>query len=154
MPITREVRSSERLGDAMSFDLRRLSASERVFLWRHRKKTTSGRLLGCNGSAMSQKEAAIYLGLDRRLFNRIENGFRARLSIDEAAKLLEELEPALNSLEPTLGELCFLARRRSGQLLTAIEKELGVSRPTFHALERAGAPRIVAFWTARGFIFP
>ena len=52
-----------------------------------------------------------------------------------------------------LGHLCALARRRSGLGLQAIEKATGRSRPTVLALEKAGAPEMVAFWRSRGFRF-
>jgi transcriptional regulator with XRE-family HTH domain len=150
MPITREVRTEPRLADPGRYDLTALTAAERLFVWRHRQKTRSGRLLGRAGSAMSQAEAAAELGVSRGLYGKLENGLRSSLSAEEVESLATALEP----LNPTLGELCFLARRRSGELLTALEKEVGVSRPQFHELERAGAAVILRLWMFRGYRFP
>lgn len=149
--ITREVRAPERLTDPTRFDLGRLTAAERLFVWRHRQKSTNGCLLGRNGSAMNQSEAAQRLGIDIGAYSKLENGQqRTRLSADEVVGLLEALGP----FELSIGELCFLARRRSGQMLMTLEREIGVSRPRFHELERVGDPVIIGFWEARGFRFP
>ncbi len=149
MPITREVRSETRLADPGRYDLGVITAAEKLFIWRHRMKATNGRLLGRNGSAMSQVEAAAHLGIEYKRYNNLENGFRTGLSAEEVERLTAALEP----LNLTVGELCFLARRRSGMPLTAIEKALGVSRPQFHELER-GSMDIVQFWEDQGFFFP
>ncbi len=150
MSITREIRDPDRLADPCLRDLGRLAAAERLFLWRHRQRATNGRLLGRNGSSMNQVEAAERLGIGPKLYNKLENGLHSRLSAEEASSLLEALGP----LVPTAGELCFLARRRSGQLLMTLERELGASRPYYHALERAGAPSMIRFWEDHGFRFP
>ena len=150
MSITREVRDPDRLADPCRFDLGRLTAADRLFLWRHRQKTTCGRLLGRNGSSMNQIEAAARIGIGPKLYNKLENGLHTRLSAEEASSLLEALGP----LVPTTGELCFLARRRSGTLLMSLERALGVSRPRYHELERAGDPAMIQFWQERGFRFP
>jgi DNA-binding XRE family transcriptional regulator len=143
VPITREVRSPKRVNgsDRSVCDLRALSASERLFLWRHRRAV--------HGRALTQGEAAVRLGIPRSLYNRLENGGRSRLSVEEALRLPRD---ALD-LEPTLAELCFIARRRAGRRLSWLENRLGVSRPTFHALERSGDGRIVTLWEELGFSF-
>lgn len=127
-----------------------MSAAEKLFVWRHRTKSISGRLLGCNGPRMSQAEAAAALGVSRVIYGKLESGLRTALSADDVERLAAALEPLL----PTLGELCHLARRRSGKLLITIEHALGVSRPRFHELERAGDTSIVQFWENCGFRFP
>ncbi len=159
MSITREIRDPDRLADPCRYDLSRLTAAERLFLWRHRQKTTCGRLLGRNGSSMNQVEAAKKLGISAKLYNNLENGAQFHLTgtLEEVPKeyrtVLEVFE-GLRDITFTAGELCFLARRRSGALLTTLERAFGVSRPHYHALERAGAPDMVRFWEERGFRFP
>ena len=150
MPITREIRDETRLNDPCRHDLGTLTAAEKLFVWRHRRKSTSGRFLGRNGPAMSQAEAAEHLGIGPGRYNNLENGLRTGLSAGDAERLIGALGP----LAPTVGELCFLARRRSGHLLMTLERELGMSRPRFHELERAGDPAMVRFWAARGYRFP
>ncbi len=159
MSITREIRDPDRLSNPDRFDLGQLSAAERLFLWRHRQKATCGRLLGRNGSSMNQVEAAKRLGISSKLYNALENGSQLHLSgtLDEVPELrraLLDVAAELPDLVPTAGELCFLARRRSGALLTTLEREFGVSRPHYHDLERAGAPAMILFWEDRGFRFP
>ena len=159
MSITREIRDPDRLADPARYDLGRLTAAERLFLWRHRQRATNGRLKGRNGSSMNQAEAAALLGISPKLYNNLENRLSLRLFSEEACPecgwskwsfLLKRVE----GVRPTRGELCFLARRRSGLLLMTLERELGVSRPRYHDLERAGDPAMVAFWEERGFRFP
>jgi len=146
MPITRALRAPWRTA---ALDLGALTAAERLFLWRHRQKTTSGRLLGQCGARMSQTEAAAALGIELAAYRNLELGHTTAMTLDGAETLLAQLGP----LRPTIGELCFIARRRSGVTLIELERELGVSRPTLHAMERAGDPRVVATWEAWGYIF-
>jgi hypothetical protein len=156
MPITREVRDEARLADPNRYDLTTITASEKLFLWRHRQRTTSGRTLGRVGGAMRQAEAAAHLGISPGVYNSLENGIGVVLSAGEIERLMAPLGP----LYPTVGELCFLARRRSGLTLKQLEDKIvvkdriGISRPWFHDLERAGAPEMVDFWRDRGYKFP
>ena len=149
MPITRLVRSPERLA-RVELDLGRPSAAERLFLWRHRQRATNGRLLGRNGAGMSRVEAAVILGISDRAYGKLENGLRTAMLAEETEGLLRALRP----LHPTHAELGLLARRRSGQMLAELQRRLGVNRSTYHVLERAGDPRIVADWEEQGFRFP
>lgn len=149
MPITREVRDPDRLAMTSS-DLGCLTAAEKLFLWRHRQRSKNGQLLGQNGDRMSQEEAAELLGISWSAYNKLENGFRAYISADELEVFLHALEP----IRPTVGELCLIARRRSGRFLSDVEREVGVSRPRYHKMERAGDAAIVSFWADRGFAFP
>ena len=55
--------------------------------------------------------------------------------------------------EPTAGELCALARKRSGTTLRDIRAALGISKPTYLASEAAGELRVLSYWRARGFQF-
>lgn len=131
-------------------DLRVVSAAERLILWRYRQRTLSGREKGRVGSAMSQPEAAVRLGVGRSAYRRLESGGRVKLGATE----MVALGTVATSIEPTTGELCYLARRRSKRLLMGIERELGVSRPTLYEMERAGHPAVVKMWEHAGYVFP
>lgn len=147
MPITREVRSPR----TTDLDLNRLSPAERLFLWRHRQpSTTRPSPTGRGGSAMTQREAAKLLGVSLAAYNKLENELRTLLSVADVEPLLV----AINHLVPTDGELCLLARRRSGRVLSQIEVESRICRPRFLDLERRGDDAIIGFWRARGFVFP
>lgn len=136
--------------DPDRFDLGRRTAAEDLWLWRHRQLTTTGRVLGKCGAAMGQVEAAAHLGLSISAYSTLEQGRQTLLSADEARALAEVLGP----LSPDRGELCVLARRRSGENLAAVTEAAGVTRPTYLRAERDGEPRIVALWEERGFRFP
>lgn len=150
MPITREIRTESRLNDPTRYDLTVLTAAEKLFVWRHRIKSTNGRLLGRNGPRFSQIEAAAQLGIKLITYRSLEDGLRTALSAEDVERLTVALEP----LDPTAAELCLLARRRSGRVLGTIESELGVSRPRFHELERVGDAAIIRYWEERGYVFP
>lgn len=142
MPITREIRSP---GRPTNYDLTQLSADEHLFLWRHRQRSKNR-----PETTMSQPEAAEALGLTPSMYNSLEAGGRVVLGLENIAALM----PMTVRLAPTTGELCFLARRRSGRTLNVIEQEIGLTRPSYHAQERAGADRIVSYWVGKGFRFP
>lgn len=122
-------------------DLSRLTPGEILYLWRKRKPSRSGRVFGRNGSSFSMAEAATELG--------VSPGEYSRGELDEAP--LAGI--TLPTIEPTLPELCLIARRRSGLTLTDVERLLHVSRPILHRMEREGNSRVVQLWTARGFAF-
>jgi hypothetical protein len=67
---------------------------------------------------------------------------------------IQRLFVILGGIKPEVGELCFIARRRSGLTLNDIEQALGVSRPTVHDWERHADERIIEFWQDKGFRFP
>lgn len=135
---------------AVDLDLRTVSAAELLTLWRYRETTESGRSKGRIGDALTQPEAAARLGLGRTVYRRLEGGGRVSLDADR----VRAIGATIASVEPTVGELCFLARHRSKRLLSSIERELGVSRPTFYEMERSGHPAVVRLWTRAGFAFP
>ena len=153
MPITREIRDPRRLADR---DLAQLSGAERLFLWRHRQPPPTGRSVdrfgrsGRAGGAMSQVEAAKLLGMSKGAYNKLENDLRTPLSVEDVRHLVG----AISFAQPTPAELCLIARRRSGLRLSQIEREAQVSRQWFLELEKLGNPRVIDFWTARGFSFP
>lgn len=134
-------------------DLSVITAPEELFLWRLRRRATNGRLLGRTGPAQSQAEAAAAIGLSLRAYSRLETGEAVVMDADQVRELIDYLG-ANGRLRPTRGELCMLARRRSGFQLSEIEVVLEVSRPIFHRRERAGDETVVAFWRSRGFRFP
>ena len=146
--------------NSIDLDLNVLSASERLVLWRYRQHATNGRLFGRSGAALTQSEAATRLGISGNTYARLEEGAASAMSADKISGLLTALGP----LFPSLGELCFIARRRSGAKLQEVldsfnrvsetaRREM-ISRPWFHQLERAGDPRVIAHWESQGFKFP
>lgn len=146
------IHSAARLTDPGRFDLTILAAGERLFLRRYRTKTATNRIVGRNGARASQAETATALGITAAQYNKLESGGRTRLppvSADEAAKLLEALGP----IDPNVGELCLIARRRSGKLLRELEAAVHASRPRYLEMERSGDAAIVAYWKTLGYRF-
>lgn len=134
------------------YDLTRVTDAERLLLWRFRqwseRRKRTGDTRGRNGSALCQTEAAQVLGIPLKAYSNLEQGERATLSAAQTGAVAA----AVATVRPTLAELCFLARRRSGLSIRQVEEEAGVSRVTFHARERASETQ--AFWEERGFKFP
>lgn len=136
--------------DHERYDLGHLTIRELLWVWRRRQLATNGRLFGRSGSRMSQREAAEALGLSAQAYRLLERGDTGTLSAAEVATIAEPID----RLEPTTGELCQIARRRSEELLVDVYESVGLSRPYYLRLERAGEARAVAFWEERGFRFP
>jgi DNA-binding XRE family transcriptional regulator len=99
---------------------------------------------------MSQEEAASRLGLSVSAYAALELGYATALRADEVMSLIGPLGP----LNPTVGELCVLARRRSGENVHQVTEAIGYSRVSYFRFERDGDPRVVSFWEDRGFRFP
>lgn len=99
---------------------------------------------------MSQNEAATTLGVNSRVYARLEQGLATALTAEDLAGLLAALGP----LRPTMGEFCFVARRRSGMDMNSLTAALGVSRPWFYKLEFGADNTMVNYWEGRGFRFP
>jgi hypothetical protein len=98
---------------------------------------------------LSQAEAAARLGVGVRFYHDAEAD---RLtSCNVKALLAATYEVSLP--EPTRGELCALARRRSGLRLPTIAADLGITHLTYLRWERTGQPGVVTYWTNRGFTF-
>jgi hypothetical protein len=158
----------------MNLDLTRRTAGEELWLWRRsdlvETRPLGRRVFGKIGATLSQREAAEVLGIAERTIDDLER--ERPVMLDEAAAL----ELALCRVEPTAGELCRLARRRSGMTLDAVASSVhysrtftqrvrgggcwqraidlrGVSRVTLLRLEREGDPQLVAHWRARGYRF-
>src|ERR1700675_1966744 len=89
-------------------DLTQRTLGEELWLWRRRSQPLDRRVFGKIGAAMSQREAAEVLGIAERTIDDLEHG----RSVDSG--VAASLEVALWAVAPTLGELCRLARRRSG----------------------------------------
>lgn len=114
-----------------------MTPSERLWLWRLRQVSPTGRCVGRAGTWWSQSEAAEHLGLSLDDYTRLENG---------AAGEGDLPQPALE-LVPNERERCLLARRRSGLTVSQICATLGgITRPTFYRLERLADPRLLRFW--------
>jgi len=149
VPIVKPIRPR----GEVNFDLRLLTAAERLWLWRHRQLAVNGRLLGRSGPAMSQAEAAEALGLSPTAYRNLELSGSVALSAEDADRLGEALGPL--KPPPSVAELVQLARRRSGLGLTEAVEAAGVSRMHFRTLEKAGDESLVDFWERRGFFgFP
>lgn len=119
------------------YDLSETTAAEELFLWRLE-----------NG--LNQVAAAERLGVRLSVINSLENGKRTALSADDIANLMAVTAEWHHETR----WLLILARRRSGETASMISADLGVSRVVVNNLERAGSPRLVAYWEGRGFKFP
>jgi DNA-binding XRE family transcriptional regulator len=95
------------------------------------------------GSAMSLRDAAYVLRISERKYIDIE---KDRAPPDGLIRL--------RVANITTGERCLLARRRSGLSLRKVYKDIGVSRPKFHELEKIGDLRVISYWRNHGFRFP
>ncbi len=125
-----------------------------MVLWRHRQGDDDpsewrSRVHGGGRVSISRDEAATRLGIRPLVFHRLESDRRTPMSVEDATRLAEALDPIV----PTLGESCFLARRRSGLTLSEICDLIGVTRPTFYLMERDGDLALVRLWQKRGFVF-
>lgn len=116
------------------FDLTRPSEGERFWLWRRSK-------------GWNQARAGAALGIGRGLLSAFEAG-----RVPENPRKSPQT-PSKIRQRPSLPLLLALARRRSGYPLPKVARAVGVSRTTILAWERAGDPRLVGFWEARGFLF-
>lgn len=145
LPATRADRAPG--AAAVNLNLRQLSRPERIWLWRHRQRSTTGRVVGRGGARMSIGEAAAQLGVSSELYRRVENG-----QAPEYERMIADLLPSVGAAALTTAEQCQLARLRSGATVEELCAELGgISRPSFFAREEAGHPELVALWQARGF---
>lgn len=141
--------------DPEFWDLRYLTPAEELWIWRMRWRTRSDRSRGRIGAAASLAEAADMLGITETQYWKLETGKA------DAVDLLHEI----GAPNPTIGELCRLARRRSKSSVREVEEALGISRPVLHAAEGHGQKatepfaqevrqRLVAWWEEQGFRFP
>jgi len=149
VPLTKTTRVT----DPILYDLGELSAAERLWTWRHRQRTIVVRARrGRAGAGPGQGEVAARLGISTGAYAKLEAGRSTLLDADE----VESLVGALGALRPSVGELCRIARRRSGMTLAEIAAEapFAASKPTFLAKEESGAAEIVGFWEERGYRFP
>lgn len=112
----------------LNLDLRELSYSERLWLWRRRRGLTQMKASGLRGVGV-----VTYWREERAA--RPVSGFVPRVM-------------------PRTGDLCALARRRSGMSLLAASRGIGVSHPTLLKREKIGDPRLCLFWENKGFLFP
>lgn len=142
--------------DALTYEplnLSRVTRAERVWLWRHRQLTTSGRVTGRGGKRLSANEAAALLGFSPELYLSVENGTSTAFegAVIDAIILLGQQVP---SRKLSFGERCALARRRAKSNVEELCVALGgISKPTYYAREDAGAADLVALWRSRGYSF-
>jgi len=111
----------------------------------------SGRRKSRCGSALSQREAAVALGLSQYRYQEIEVGRRPEREI------LEVRERCLHGTDLDVlsaYELCLLARRRAKWALQRLANQFGVAHNTILKWECSGAQKLVDFWTSQGFLFP
>lgn len=111
----------------IDLDLRRLTPAERLWLWR--------RLAG-----LTQAAAAGRLRVPLRSYQRAEAGNTGCIAPPRAPR-------------PSPGDLCALARRRSGLSLREAARRLGVSHVTLLAREGRGDQQLVLAWESLGFRF-
>jgi hypothetical protein len=138
-------------------DLEKLTQAEKLWIWRHRqlsqlsrRKPTRQSTVLRDGRRMTRAEAAEILGLTETVYAQLEIG-DALLSSEERAAVRARL---VAMGPPTAGELCTIARRRSGGGLRAVEGVLGVSRPKMMEMERCGAAPLIRYWETHGYTFP
>lgn len=134
----------------MKNDLGDLTAGEKLWLWRRRQRAASGSIQGRGGGIASQRETAERLGLAPGSYLKLEGDGRARLSLGEAL----DVAAVVGDLEPTVAELCALARRRSRVTLARLQAELGLGRDGVLRAERAADAAVVELWRRRGYAFP
>lgn len=133
-------------------DLTFVTESEKLRLWRYRQSRTDvgiSRPVGRGGYALSQPDAAEILDVTIADLRDAEAGWEPK---GEGA--LEKIRLAIAEIDPSLPELCMLARWRSGESLDDVSTAVGASRPHLLLLERTADPRVVRFWESREFRFP
>ena len=128
-------------------DLTQLTQGEKLVLWRRRQPSVSGATTGNGAGCLNQRDAAARLGVLQSVYWKAERD-RAEQRIMLA--LLERTKP---HRPPTIGELCLIARRRSGMFLSTIEAALGISRPILMRMEAQADKRLMTFWRQHGFQF-
>jgi hypothetical protein len=133
----------------INYDLGKITPGERLWLWRRRQESPLGRRTGRGGRWMSANEAAAKLRVHVNEYDSMEK--------DEVVftQLAQERGIDIYGFQMTVGDLCLIARRRSGIPIAQLQMEVGgISRPTFNKLERAGDPSIISLWEEHGYIFP
>lgn len=125
----------------MNRDLRAQTPGELLWLWR-------------NHHGLTLRRAAAQLGLGRNKYEEMEGGGTPIDGWRQVLALSLKLDPR-DILTP--GLLCKLARRRwAGEVLSlaSVAGVVGVSKVALLRWEDIGAPRLVAFWQSKGFVFP
>lgn len=139
-----------------NYDLTDRTTAEDIWLWRHRQESQWGPARGRRGGSMAQAEAAELIGISAIQYIKLENGETTLMSLDDITSLRNWplLRDPLGGVLPSPGELCFLARRRSGRPVGSVAADLHVSTQTYGKLESAGDPRVRAYWMRQGYRFP
>jgi transcriptional regulator with XRE-family HTH domain len=137
-----------------NYNLRDLDVSENLWLWRHRQRSDVGPARGRpRNGAMNQTEAAKCIGLSTQQYSKLENGEAAMLDANKLAQLCHK-HSSFAVTNPSVGELCFLARRRSGLSIREVSRQLKMSNVSYNKHEAAGDPRVRDFWMQQGYQFP
>lgn len=89
----------------------------------------------------TQAEAAKTYGVSERRYNLWETDREAPTGWQ------------VHKLVPNHGDLCALARRRSGKDLRRLAKSMKVSHVTVLVWEKSGDGRLVELWKKRGYTF-
>ncbi len=116
--------------DKLNRDLTDRTAAEALWLTRRRLVTRTG--------ACTQADAARLHGVSERHYRKAEAG-------------LVTLKG--KTLDPTIGDLCALARRRYGRGLDRTAEIAGCSKVTLIKHEWQGSPWLVKFWERKEFTF-
>ena len=138
-----------------NFDLGDRSVAEELWLWRHRQQSDAGAARGRRAGSMGLPEAAERLGINASQLQKLEHGDAVLVNADELSEMIDwEIWQEIDEHEPGLGELCFLARRRSGTPIKDAAAALGVTTTTYAKWEMEGDERVVYLWFKRGYRFP
>src|SRR5271166_172699 len=148
-----------------SRDLLVRTDAERAWMWRMAQPVDPEGRARRVANHMTQQEAATLLGISRAGYKQLEDGRKVRLEVDfdtvattnsqfDLAALRSILQKITEAAEPTLGQLCALARRRSGRRIGDLAAELGTTRVTYLTWENESDPRLVEWWRDQGYTLP
>ena len=132
-------------------DLGTRTLGEELWLWQRRQRSPAGNALGALGSGANIAQAAEMLGVGAQ---RLGAALTGHAPVREAEALLTRARERDGSIEPTLGELCRLARRREGATLLATASALRLTTVAYLRAEAGGDPRVIAWWHVAGYRFP
>jgi hypothetical protein len=148
--------------DISRFDLRTLTAAERLWIWRRRHPSQTRRAssggkgggYGRGGAKMSANEAAAIIGVKPDVYCAAEKGDGAAEIWDAVLSLKNPIIKPDACHYLTLPEQCALARRRSGKEISEVCALLGgISKPTLLKREAVAAEQIIEAWQALGYRF-
>lgn len=127
-------------------DMSAVTYSENLRLWRLRQRSEEPADGRGRGYILSQREAAEKLGVPPQVYRRAETGASFVHELDHVMSKLKDV-----TVDLTRGELCWLARRRSGKHLDAVAKEMSITKPTYLKLEASADKRVLSYWKGQGY---